>query len=201
MQFVSPHPTRRVADHVRADTIKGIFWVLWLAVGAVATAAGVFKECNFADCAYIPRVYRVSHVNISAKIEMICRQFPAIQGLAFFNWLLRAQSLFIIIQGPDCNCLVFGWWITLWVMVFLLRRKQADNQNNKSMWRQSVAEARMSISAPIPQDGAHNTRYGIQPHGTDNIAMKRTEHPVKETQAKGGSLYDRFRSRSGVNAV
>jgi len=95
---------------------SGLFWILWLAVAADATAPGLFKNCNFED----------------DRVQTLCEQFPAIQGLAFFNWLL-----------------LFGWWITLCVLAFNARRK-ADNPN---VWRQSVADVRMSMSESRPSGG------------------------------------------------
>jgi len=94
----------------------GLFWILWLAVAADATAPGIFKNCNFED----------------DRVETICDQFPAIQGLAFFNWLL-----------------LLGWWVTLGVLAFNLRRRT----NNPNLWRQSVADARISMAESRPSGG------------------------------------------------
>lgn len=59
----------------------------------------------------------------------------------------------------------------------------------------------MSISAPIPQDEMGVVGHSIRPSG-ENAAVKLSEYPAKETpdssrsNLKGGSLYERFRSRS-----
>jgi hypothetical protein len=103
----------------------GLFWVLWLAVAADATAPGIFKDCNFED----------------DRVQTLCNQFPAIQGLAFFNWIL-----------------LLGWWITLLVLAFNARRKV----NTPNLWRQSVADVRMSMHEPRPS-GVSGTRSNITP--------------------------------------
>jgi len=93
----------------------GILWILWLAVAADATAAGIFDNCSYED----------------ARINTICHQFPALQGLAFFNWLL-----------------LFGWFITLGILAVNLRR----TSNRTSLWRQSVVNHKNCSSLPVDYD-------------------------------------------------
>jgi len=92
----------------------GLLSVLWLAVAGDATAAGIFSKCEFED----------------GRVNTICHQFPAIQGMAFFNWIL-----------------FFGWWITLCVLAVRLRKNNKRNGGNANLWRQSVVDARFSMAA------------------------------------------------------
>lgn len=107
---------------------SGLFWILWLAVAADATAPGIFKNCNFED----------------DRVQTLCDQFPAIQGMAFFNWIL-----------------LLGWWITLIVLAFNARRKV----NTPNLWRQSVADVRMSMSESRPSGGftSRGTKRTVAP--------------------------------------
>lgn len=122
----------------------GILWVLWLAVAADATAPGIFKNCDYED----------------DRLATICHQFVAIQGLAFFNWLL-----------------LIGWWITLGIIAFRLRKKS----NNANLWRQSVADARMSLNmARLEEPIAQGSRGGAMM----NILKGRTKPSKLEEHAQ-----------------
>jgi len=142
----------------------GIFWVLWLAVAGNATAARVFNSCTFED----------------ERVNTICHQFPALQGLAFFNWLL-----------------LFSWFVTLVVVAINLRRKAS----NASLWRQSVVSARMSIAQEAPTGGP-SFKFWRRKSTNDAAAVRMDRFnatPREVGEVKSSPVYDQYSSNnSGV---
>jgi len=140
----------------------GIFWVLWLAVAGNATAAGIFDSCSFED----------------NRVDIICHQFSALQGLAFFNWLL-----------------LFGWWVTLCVLAVKLRRKSSD----ASLWRQSVVSTHLPTSDPQPSSSRGFKFWQPKSQGSGSVRMQNIASSGEVQEVKLAPVYDQYTSQNNTS--
>jgi len=132
-----------------------VLWLLWLASAAESTAVGIFHVCNFED----------------GHLTTLCHQYPAIQGLAYFNWIL-----------------LFGWWLTLLFLAIMMKRSTPD----KTVWRKSIADADLSLARP-----SLNFRRSIAHSRSTSKSVQMNEYPP--VQATGNTpVHDRFSSSKAM---